>query len=271
MSEAVIAPKAARSDWLWLFTSLGVSTQILAVVTLIRHSIELGSLSTPLQLIMDAYAATTRLLLGWTEPYLRAPVMWLNSYLHLDLTLYPHWKDFFMLFAMWALASNRARAVELAEKGFSSIRVRATIAWHLSRDLFCAVAGAMIAGLLTLQSDDWRKRATFVVLPFVIVLLSGRAKTINSIDWDARRLHRDLSFLFGMAVTTVYIAIYLKPIEIDFILRGSAFTGCAWLFLGSLLVWQGGNTARLGFYILSGFLGAALFFAADAGLKLMAS
>jgi hypothetical protein len=55
-----------------MFRLLSAVLSTLAIVALVRHVFDTGSLSAPLALVMDAYNATMQLLFGWAQPYLQA-------------------------------------------------------------------------------------------------------------------------------------------------------------------------------------------------------
>jgi hypothetical protein len=78
------------------------------IVALARHAFTTWSLSAPMVLIIDAYGAVRDLLLGWAAPYLQAALMWLGSFIGWRPTLYPHWKDVFMLISMIGISAGRA-------------------------------------------------------------------------------------------------------------------------------------------------------------------
>jgi hypothetical protein len=100
MTEGSVAVRHARSDFWWPHTLLTWLLSTLAIVALARHAFTMGSLSAPLELIMAAYAATTQLLLGWAEPYLKASLTWLGSFVGWRPTLYPHWRDVLVILGL---------------------------------------------------------------------------------------------------------------------------------------------------------------------------
>ena len=107
MSDSSVAGREVRSDSWWLFNVLSALMSALAIVALARHAFDTGSLSAPLALVMAAYAATMRLLFGWAEPYLQAALTWLGSFIGWRPTLYPHWRDIFVVVVVMATGVSR--------------------------------------------------------------------------------------------------------------------------------------------------------------------
>ena len=111
MPSATTVTKGVRGDFGWMFQLLSALMTTLAIVALARHAFVTWSLSAPMALIMDAYNATMRLLLGWAEPYLQAALTWLGSFVGWRPTLYPHWRDIFVLTVLWVAGTNRSLRV----------------------------------------------------------------------------------------------------------------------------------------------------------------
>jgi hypothetical protein len=85
-----------RPGFWWAFHILSGVLSTLAIAALARRAFEVGSLSVPLALVMDAYNSIMRLVLGWAEPYLQASLSWFGGLIGWRPTVYPHWKDAFV-------------------------------------------------------------------------------------------------------------------------------------------------------------------------------
>jgi hypothetical protein len=92
----------------WLFNILSAVMSALAIVALARRAFVAWSLTVPMALIMDAYAAIRDALLEWADPYLQAALTWLGSWIGWRPTLYPHWRDVLVIVALWVAAHIRA-------------------------------------------------------------------------------------------------------------------------------------------------------------------
>ena len=135
MPSATTVTKGARGDFGWLFTLLSALMTTLAIVALARHAFVTWSLTAPMALVMDAYNATVRSLLGWTEPYLQAALIWVGSFTGWRPTLYPHWRDIFVLTVLWVAGTNRS----LRRHGAAWLQIT-------SLGAVGAIAAALLAG-----------------------------------------------------------------------------------------------------------------------------
>jgi hypothetical protein len=309
MAEAVLVPNEAKRNFFWSFTLLTILLQALAIVALARRAVELGSLSAPLELVMAAYKATMQLLFGWAEPYLRTALASINSYLNWHVTLYPYWKDYFVLFALYSVAYNRVITIDSLERGFAKSKCLAMFALRQWRDLTIVFAGSVAAGVLTLDSDVAGlvifAVGAFLLAPFfgLLLPLSGKSRN-NSFFRDNspdRRWYVQLNFM--RFAGSIYILVFflagafllytghnnLDHISINknalpFLLVTGTWVAVGFVLLGSSYLSRMGlrektpegqrqqrKEARLGLAILGGFVGAVCFFALDAGLKLMAA
>ena len=86
------------------FRLLGVAVATLSIVMLIKHGFEMASFVAPLQLVLNYYEALINILLGWTEPYLRATLALLRDLLNLDLRLGADWKHVTVLMLLFFIA-----------------------------------------------------------------------------------------------------------------------------------------------------------------------
>ena len=92
----------------WGYAGLSALMSTLALVALARHAFVTGSLSAPMRLILDAYSATMRVLLGWAQPYLQTVLTRLGSFIGWRPTLYPHWRDLLVVLLLALAAASRA-------------------------------------------------------------------------------------------------------------------------------------------------------------------
>ena len=126
MPSATSVTKGIRGDFGWMFRLLSGVMTMLAIVALARHAFVTWSLSAPMVLIMDAYNAVMQLLFGWAHPYLQAALTWLGSFLGWRPTLYAHWRDAWVLTALFW--SGILRAVLPGEAGLARLAVVSTSA-----------------------------------------------------------------------------------------------------------------------------------------------
>jgi hypothetical protein len=85
---------------------LGLIFGTLSVVMLIKHGFDYGFVA-PLQLVLDFYEQAMQLLFGWAEPWLREQLVGLRAWFGLDLSLYGHWKHVFLLMMLYFNANAR--------------------------------------------------------------------------------------------------------------------------------------------------------------------
>ena len=250
-------PEVVRADVGWTFRLLSALMTALALVALARHAFVTWSLSAPLALVMEAYNATTQLLLGWTQPYLQSALTWLGSLIGWRPTLFPHWRDVFVLVSLWTAGICRG----LRQEG-RTWRATATFGWA------GALVSALAAGTASLQNSDHLSAVFVVGVPLVVVcfLLFGERMVAGS--W--RRVSVDLSLiavLVGLGVLSAQTLLSVTPALVVLA------TLIATLASGIVLATPQRRRSRFrrpaGLSILTGFAGAALFFAIDGGLKLL--
>jgi hypothetical protein len=257
-------PKAISHLW-WLPTIMSALLSALGILALALHAFDKWSLSAPLQLVMASYKATMQVLFGWAHPYLQAALTWLGSFIGWRPTLYPHWRDVFVVIGLLSVGAGRAawRAGEFDTVAFATV-VGATLG---------AAVNALLAGMLPLQSPD-------LMTQLLIAASAGLPV---------------LTFLvFGLAIEEVVIGLILAAVASTLaafatLLLSSTMGSAGGLGLAGIassvvmfglffLVFgmseQPGSNARVigvvwGLTILGGFVGAAFLAAVDAGLKLL--
>jgi len=285
-------PKASSHFW-WLPTSLSIVLSTLGILALAQHAFVTWSLSAPLALVMAAYNATMQLLFGWAHPYLQAALTWLGSFIGWRPTLYPHWKDVFVVVSLIGIGAGRAfwpplqniRDVWLMrgmpdwgpgpDPLFSMTPIVKNATIGIGPILGAAVT-ALAAGTLPLQSPDLITQfliagslgLTFLILFVVMVsgesvwligliVASGTSALAALATWLLSLVvgHAGGLGLAGLACVVVLFGLFLVSAEV---------------FLQSE---DGGPTEPQflwwGLTILGGFVGAAFVFAVDAGLKLL--
>lgn len=273
MPSATTVTKGMRGDFGWMFRLLGSLMSALAIVALVRHAFATRSLSMPLDLVMAAYNATTQLFFGWAHPYLQDALTWLGSFIGWRPTLYTHWRDIFVLVALWtAGVSWGLRRVGHSWLGTTSI------------GLVGAFAGAIVTSLVPLNSNVLGDQLLIAMVPVTIMaFLLAHAFDRQRVDgW----LHRLL-----VARTALGLVVWIGMT--GFITTGIATSGSPLaasagiialmvfsLFFSLAMISEGGPgwfrwanvqhfQSRFGLTVISSLIGAFCFFAIDAGLKLL--
>jgi hypothetical protein len=211
--------------------------------------------------MMSAYTVTVQLLFGWAEPYLQAILHWLGGLIGWRPVLYTHWRDVFVMLSM--IVAGRFRAKQHEEPYRPLVLVGDTFVLMIA-----TLAAALTVGILPLQSDRVIMQALIAFIPgalFGITLAVLEA-------WPVRSLRGLLIFSSGVPLLiTLVISIAFGTVA------GAGVLGLAFVtILSAALYFIVGvfETKRIpdvvfGRSILGGFSGAALFFAVDAGLKLL--
>jgi hypothetical protein len=245
----------------WAFNFLSWLLGTLAIVALTRRALETGRLTAPFVLVMDAYAVTVQQLLGWAEPHLQSVATGLGGLFGWRPTLHPHWRDVFVIAAMWGVGYARAfrytgRPWLGGAVGFSGIAG--------------ALVGAAACGTLPLNSENLMTQLLIVLLtPTTVwfslavpgVLLGAPVRTFfsrNPVD----------AWLVGITPAASTLLLFFAGVQSSGII-GYAIS----MFLIGTIISLVGIRDRfyaiIGLSILGGFVGATLFFAIDAGLKLL--
>jgi hypothetical protein len=258
----------ASDDTSWSFSLLSFIFGTLAIVALARRGITTGSLVAPLQVIVDTYAATTQLLFGWAEPYIQSLLTWLGSAFNWHLILYPHWKDVFVL--SFVLIGGLART-------HWRLGARLDGLVYAGLGVPGGLAAAVVTGALPVNSNNLVTQILIATLPFLLpwiliglvafpALLAAKLKSglnMSPLLWTFASPPAILAFMGAQWTFVLYL------------FGGSAVaphSGLAGLALSLVmlgLVAMSGATRELGLNILGGFFGAVLFFAVNAGLKLL--
>jgi len=262
MSEGALALNETRRVGLWTFGLLTSLVTALALVALVCRAVDVRSLGAPLDSVMAAYTATTRLALGWAEPYLQTLVASVNGHLNWDLTLHPYWRDAFVLFAVYAAGYARACFISDEPKRSAALAVR------LIMLVIAVLFAAVVVGVLPLRSDDLITQMAIFVLPVGMY-------SFSFLYWHD--FIQTLLSAFYLVCTAAVLAW----------LMGDSLGFAAGLGFWSLALWVLGNGMNLifqglissehrsawvpaGLVIVGGFVGAACLFAVEASLKLLA-
>lgn len=259
-------PKDPGGDFLWLFGLLSAAMSTLAIVALARHGLVTWSLSAPMALVTEAYAATTRLLFGWTEPYVQGVLTRLGSVIGWRPTLYSHWRDVLVLMGVLAAGYGRSLQLTRTQSAFGFVGV---------------LLGAVASGLLPLLSNNIIVQMAIASVPLAVTTFV--TLSLRLANW-AQAVAASLA-IGGLGAFHVHIAHLAKPpwyFPVNEMLVNHELPGLglAVLAIGvglmgamSLLNVQYNNLSNprltFGITILGGYVGAALFFAIDAGLKLL--
>jgi hypothetical protein len=181
--------KGARGDLGWTFQLLTALTSTLAIVALARHAFATWSLSAPMALVMDAYNATMQVLFGWAHPYLQAALTWLGSFIGWRPTLYPHWRDVFVLLTLWSGAGMRALRAAFPERRSDNQLVKTV------------VFGSILALLSSTQpSFDVRFWAAVVITLGTLMALTG----LSPREWFGRRFFT----MFGLSIISGFLGAF---------------------------------------------------------------
>ena len=269
MPSAVTAPKEVHSELWWLFRTVTTVATTLAVVALAQRALVTWRPSTPLALVMDAYYATARLLFGWAQPYFQAALTWLASFVGWRPTLHTHWRDIFVVCAMWVAGVSQ---------GYRRSRFGG-LAWAVTAGgIAGALVAALSAGMLPLYSAD--HRALVRSIAFLAVVSSIAAPMMAAIN-DSRQRRAIMCFL-ELAVTLAIVANFFvrswpAPGYVFILTSLTILVGTYCLVLATVFYLSDDKDSgayvplfAVGLTILGAFVGPALFFAIDAGLKLLA-
>jgi hypothetical protein len=257
-------PKAVAHFW-WLPTTVSVVLSALGIFALAHHAFVEWSLSAPVALVMAAYNNMMQFFFGWAHPYLQAALTWLGSFIGWRPTLYPHWRDAFVVLSL---------------VGFGAARV----AWRwgdrdnqlLSLSMILAAAvSALAAGLMPLQSPD-------LVIQLLIASSLGLVALVHTaLQAAVDRYSEGLLIALILAVVTgaaATLMTWLLSLALGRV-GGLGLAGMASVvvLVGlSLVIFNRHRTLpadwelfEWGITILGGFVGAAFLAAVNAGLKLL--
>ena len=273
-------PKAISHFW-WLPTSLSIVLSALGIIALARHAFVTWSLSGPLELVMAAYNATMQLLFGWAQPYLQAALTWLGSFVGWRPTLYPHWRDVFVVLSLVGISAGRV----LLWDGKLVIEEITNVITIVIRTILCASITALAAGVLPLQSPDLITQLLIAaslglgVLPLIVEVLFTDLEPDDQMLLVLLVLLGSLVFALGTSALSVLITWLLALALGSAVGLGLAGLACMVALFGVILIGidtdlrSSGHFAEInlfwGLNILGGFVGAAFVFAVDAGLKLL--
>jgi hypothetical protein len=268
--------RGGRVFWWLAIASTILST--LAIVSLARHALLLRSLSAPIELLLSAYSATIRVLLGWAEPPLQGTLTWLGSFIGWRPTLYLHWRDMLVVVAIWTSALVWARWRAFAARWRAAAHDGMFGFNHIFAFAFAflvlAIGGLLIvitSGVLPLLSSDLGVQmlvasSSWIVLAIVMLL--------------SRVMRRNEAFgLFAFAGIAALATWWLSQVLGSSIGVGIAgfgvsiiIVGAVYLVFGVFLVLSDGtpffkSPGIYGLYIVSGFAVAGLLVAIDAVLR----
>jgi hypothetical protein len=271
--------RGERSVW-WVLAGASTIMSTLAILSLARHALLVRTLSAPMELILSAYAATQQVLLGWAERSLQGTLTWLGSFIEWRPTLYSHWRDMFVVVAIWTSALVWARWRAFAARWSASVHDGMFGFHHIFAFSFAflviALGGLLmvtIAGVLPIRSSDITAQVFIAMSPwlvFAVVMLLGRVMRRN----EAFGI---LAFAGIAALATWWLSQALgSSIGVGIVGFGVSVivVGLVYLVFGVALVLSDGtpflkSPAIYGLYIVSGFIGAGLLYAIDAGLRLL--
>ena len=161
-----------------VFKLLSLVLGTLSVVQLIKHGFEMHSFAAPLQLVLDYYETLVHILVGWTEPYLHALLLFIHDLTNWQLKLDPNWKHIFVLLMLFFGAFARHLS--------ASTRTGAIILWACG--VIVSLATSVWLGVepvLTESSDpvDILMHALVTAVPlFVVGLFFGGSAIWYAVD-----------------------------------------------------------------------------------------
>jgi hypothetical protein len=214
---------------------------------------------------MDAYHATARLLFGWAQPYFQASLTWLASFVGWRPRLHTHWREIFIVSTMWVAGASQG----YRRSGFGGT------AWAVTAGgIGGALAAALSAGMLPLYSAE--HQGLIWSVPILAVVFSIAAPVMATTNDIAKR--RAITWLLELAVILAILANFFDRSWSTLILTAFVMlVGVYCLVLGVLFYLSDDKDSHaylplfaVGLAILSAFVGPALFYAIDAGLKLLA-
>jgi hypothetical protein len=262
MPKGVPVPGEAKRVSLWTFGLLTSLISTLALVALVCRAIDVGSLATPLNVVMAAYDTTMQLVFGRAEPYLQTLVAAVNAHLNSRLILHPYWKDALVLFGVYGAGYARTRFVSESKFGLGFV----------VRQIMLLVAvffAAAVVGVLPLRSDHVMAQIALFTLP------------VGMYSFGFAYLHDFVQTLLSAFYLVCVVAVLARLSGNTFgFVEGIGFWSLALWVLGNglTLIFQGLMSkedryawVRIGVVIVGGFVGAACLFAIDAGLKLLAA
>ncbi|MCP5432756.1 MAG: hypothetical protein H6923_05750 [Alphaproteobacteria bacterium] len=257
----------------WL---LGFAISTGSIATLVHYGIVTEDLSAPIQALIDAYHEGIGIVFDPIEPYVRDVAHWLGGLVGWDIHLYPHWRHVFLLSMVLFLAAARVSG------GAGDLRTAALFGGF---GALCSLAGALIAGALPLGGDA-RSEAVIFAAPLGAILAALMLATAVDALLAGRRGYAVLVFAvaLGFAAFFAFLAAFgAPPYYKSLRAMGAASPGLLALGLFEILLALGylvggallarvllNDSVQVGLVMLSGFLGTALLFAADAALKLAA-
>jgi hypothetical protein len=269
--------RAKRSDDLWwIFRAITFVSSTLAFVALIRRAWVKQSFTAPLELIYSTYSAATSKLFGWAEPFLQIVLNYIAGFFSWKITLYPHWRDVFVVTCFWVAAFTRAF---WRRRDFS----RALL--MLINGTCGGFVAAIVVGTLPLQSSRLAVQMCIASLPVGLVLVGiylMDVMTYNRQPGVSASLAPSFGDVIGIIVLSVLtgaVALWLAT-SVPII---TPYFGLAALMLvvfcfGLLFLLRGIldtddvdaalSCKEVGLSMVGGFVGTGFFFAVDAGLKL---
>lgn len=170
-----------RSEWWWTFNALSMLFGTLAIVALVRRGVALGSCVRPLELVLDAYNAATKILLGWAEPFVRSAKGRTASFLGHPPTLHPQWRDFVVLLVVMygsiarGMFQSRVSTLIAASIGAASAFGAILFSPYGRDDDFLRIAASMSFGLVSLILVGCFLRFTSIAPNTGLAMLRGVA------------------------------------------------------------------------------------------------
>ncbi|OQW56299.1 MAG: hypothetical protein A4S17_05400 [Proteobacteria bacterium HN_bin10] len=251
---------------------------------LVRHGFQLG-FAAPLKLVLDYYEQGVSFLLGWATPCLSAAVAIVEKYVSIDLTLHDHWKHIFVLMWIYLLGDFRAywergrylSAVLIFTGGLLIVLVSSVAGGAAALNdprlwivvfpacgfvFYEAAKSPLSATFYRREGDTWWQTCRYYLATFAFTnAIAGGAGVVFG-GW-ASRVGLPNPGLLALLVFFVVVVLRNISVGIRYAALNKGVLGGTWgnRFLRSA-------TARLGVLLVAILVGASLFIAFNAGLKL---
>jgi hypothetical protein len=276
----------------WLFRWLGLGIGILSLVKLVDLGFHVGWI-VPLRALIDYFEALLHVIFGWAEPYLKIALDFVNTKFGWSLHLYPHWKYVFTLLWLYfgadtKLTSSFGGSWQAGLRGGYGYEkgAIAAAAWGLFVALLASVAVgvepfdgpihgiylvlATSAGFVLYELGDriWRQRITGSRKYLLFTRLAPLLLTAVIVAAEAFIAELPIARLLPNS-GLIFLFAFISGLTLYYLCEG------AWLATQITLdpqePWRArlrfSTAFRIGSLMFQAIFGAALFAAANAGLK----
>jgi hypothetical protein len=246
---------------------------IFSIFVLLRRALDFGLIA-PLQLMSEYYEKIKQFLFGWAEPYLLYALHTIMQIVDLHLSLYPHWRDVYLLIVLYFSAD----VMQTWERNFKSAAIYDAVIGFI-----LALVSAVACG--TRYAQDPSSTLLLVMFPIAGIFFYG---FLNHI-WNAtttqirerrgavlkswgRYFYESARYDVGKMIVfcvPIVIAMYYGRIPIFVHLPSPGLIILAFfvVLFASYHVLLGSRYRVLGMRMLQVLLGVLFLIIANAGLK----